>query len=337
MELNLSNKEIESITWYKGEGYDFINKLLRKMGGSLDKELIKKIIEENDVSEIVNACYHIQNIDNALKRSPYYKGKLYRGMSNIDYNQTFINHSYSSTSSDIRVSQEFSGKKCCLLAFNVTEHDKIHYIDMNIFYKKYLNKQDDEYEILLERDIAFHNVHLIGILETQTFKNYEETNIYSCVIQKLPKLNIETLIQQNHLENDLRNSLNLKSIQEETEISKKKLKNELEELKYELKQQETQLEEIINNTNNNKIVIELYKKFKNLEDASGFADENEKQIIDDKLTDILYNIFEKIIKDINDKRRKIKKIKEEIYNEKLPSIKIVKIDTIIKNLLKNIK
>ena len=329
MELNLSNEEINSIQWYKGEGYDFINKTLRKMSGSLDTKLINKIIEENDVSEIVNACYHIQNIDNALKRSPYYKGKLYRGMSNIDYNQTFINHSYSSTSSDIRISQEFSGDKCCLLAFNITENDKIHYIDMNIFYKKYLNKKDDEYEIILERDIAFHNVHLIGILETQTFKNYEETNIYSCVVQKLPKLNIETLIQQNNLEKNLKNLLHLKSTQEETELSKKKLKNELEELHYELKKHEIQLEEIINKTKNNKTVIELYKKFQNLED------ETEKQIIDDKLTDILYNIFEEIIKDINNERRKIKKIKEEIYNEKL-SVKIIKIDNVIKNLLKNI-
>ena len=333
MELNLSNEEIDSITWYKGEGYDFINKTLRKMGGSLDSKLIKKIIE-NNISEIANACYHIQNIDNILKRSPYYKGKLYRGMSNIDYDKTFINNSYSSASTDIRVSQEFSGEKCCLLAFNITENDKIHYINMNIFYKKYLNKQDDECEILLERDIAFHNIHLIGILETRTLKSYEETNIYSCVIQKLPKLNIESLIQQNNLESYLKNSLNLKLTHEETEISKKKLKYELEELKYELKQNEEQLEEMINKTKNNKNIIELYKKFQNLEDAS--ADESEKQIIDDNLRDILYNIFEQIIKNINDKRRKIKKIKEEIYNEKLPSVKIIKIDNIIKNLLKNI-
>jgi hypothetical protein len=329
MELNLSNEEINSITWYKGEGYDFINKMLRKMGGSLDMNLIKKIIEENNVSEIVNACYHIRNIDNILKRSPYYKGKLYRGMLNIDYNQTFINHSYSSTSSDIRVAQEFSGDKCCLLAFNVTENDKIHYIDMNIFYKKYLNKNDEEYEILLERDIAFHNIHLIGILETRTVKNYEETNVYSCVVQKMPKLNIETLIQQNNLENNLKNLLHLKSSQD-GDIYKKKLKNEIEELKYELKQNETQLEKIIIETKNNKIIIDFYQKFQNLKD------EFEKQIIDEKLTNILYDTFEQIIKDINDKRRKIKKLKEELYNEKLPSVKIIKIDNIIKNLLKNI-
>jgi hypothetical protein len=145
----------------------------------------------------------------------------------------------------------------------------------------------------------------------------------------MPKLNIETLIQQNNLENNLKNLLHLKSSQD-GDIYKKKLKNEIEELKYELKQNETQLEKIIIETKNNKIIIDFYQKFQNLKD------EFEKQIIDEKLTNILYDTFEQIIKDINDKRRKIKKLKEELYNEKLPSVKIIKIDNIIKNLLKNI-
>ena len=211
---NLTKEEIESIQWYKGEGYDSINKSLRRLSGSVDSNILEKLIEDVDIEDF----NHIKNIDNVLKRSPYYKGKLYRGLNYVDYNETFINYSYSSSTYDIRVAQEFSGDKCCLLSFNLTEKDKIHYIDMNQFYKKYFNKEDDEMEILLDRDLIFQNVRLIGLLEYQTEKEYSEKNIYSCIVQNMQKLNIDSLIQKKQLEKEIVKTL---------KVTKKKKKEEV--------------------------------------------------------------------------------------------------------------
>ena len=200
---NLTKEEIESIQWYKGEGYDIINKSLRRLSGSVDTKLLEKLIEEVEIEDF----NHIKNIDNVLKRSPYYKGKLYRGLNDVKYNETFINYSYCSSTYDIRVAEEFSGNDCCLLSFNLTKNDKIHYIDMNQFYKKYFNKEDDEKEILLDRDLIFQNIRLIGLLETQTAKEYSEKKIYSCIVQNMQKLNIESLIKQKELETEILNTL----------------------------------------------------------------------------------------------------------------------------------
>ena len=159
----MDDDEIKSLSFYQGNGYLKINKFFR------DFQDLDKIIK------------HTKRIDNVLTTK--HVGKtVYRGISNLSallditseagFDHTFIDHGYSSTSTDFCKAVRFTENSCCVLSFSIPEGIKgFHFSEdeNNDFMKM---KED---EILLERNLQYflsEPVLINGI------------KVYPCIVKK---------------------------------------------------------------------------------------------------------------------------------------------------------
>jgi hypothetical protein len=169
----MNTDEIESLSFYQGDGYQNINKLLR--------------IPDKDT--LFN---HIKKIDKTLTNK--HEGEtVYRGIPNLStllkstteagFNHTFIDHGYSSTTTNFCKSYSFlKAGTCCILAFTIpkgvkgfsfNEKDKTDFKNMN------------EDEILLERNLQYFLTEPVVI---------NKLTVYPCIVKKyIPNVSEEDI------------------------------------------------------------------------------------------------------------------------------------------------
>lgn len=174
----MNETEIKSLTFYQGDGHKKINKLLRDFG---DRDTLLD---------------HIKKIDKTL--SDKYEGEtVYRGIPNLTgllnktteagFDHTFIDHGYSSTTTNFCKSYYFLNEDlCCILAFSIPKGVKG--FSFNEKEKTdFRNMKEDE--ILLERNLQYFLTEPIVI---------NKLTVYPCIVKKyIPNVS----------EKDMRNAL----------------------------------------------------------------------------------------------------------------------------------
>lgn len=152
----------KSLTYYQSYGYKSINRFLR------------------DFTDYEKILDHMKHIDHSLTDS--YEGiTVYRGISNMEdllqatneagFDHTFIDHGYSSTSTNFCTSASFIMNKCCVLSF---------VIPTGIRGFSFREKETDfnkmkEDEIVLERDLQY-------FFTEPTMLN--GIKVYPCIVKK---------------------------------------------------------------------------------------------------------------------------------------------------------
>jgi hypothetical protein len=147
-----TDKEINALKLYSDELYDNLNLYL--MGVDLKQYL--KYTDPDELRDYVNT------IDNVfykarMQGSVGYSGTLYRGKKR-DFpsgEHTFHMKAYSSTSIDVNSALEFTNNRCCLYVMDVDSD--VAYIDL--YTNNFSLKDEDEKEILLERNLFYHIYH----------------------------------------------------------------------------------------------------------------------------------------------------------------------------------
>ena len=200
-----SKDVIKSLEKYKGIYYDQINTFLRD-------SVIPSVISDNFLKQSKNhiVIKDIINIDSVMSTDGYDSLKtilLYRGVSAhhlqmIKEQGVIVNISYTSCSKDIDVSVGFSGNNgCCLLVFTMPEN--INFVDYENRKFGFTEEDDDEKEVLFQRNTMFDNFKHIGV--HKGIKNKPNVNIYSCRLSifELPELKkqdvkVDEIFKQSH-------------------------------------------------------------------------------------------------------------------------------------------
>jgi len=226
----MSKEQLESLKYYKEDGYREINDFLRDIRNT---DTMLKSLPDGKYKKYEKIKKHISNIDSLFKNENYkYNDKkiLYRGFSPYYGKETKTDeYGYGSTTKNIDVALSFTSQNCCILEFYLPENVKgIDMSKTNISNDSY--EEDYEEEVLLERNIQFTNIKKIGI-KSSGAKNVE---IYAATVQKIVQLS----------NNDLYNYKML--IKEEKErLEKERLEKErLEKERFE-KEKQKKLKQLI--------------------------------------------------------------------------------------------
>lgn len=219
----MSKEQLESLKYYKEDGYREINEFLRDIRNT---DSMLKSLPDKKYKNYEKIKKHILNIDNLFKITKYqYNDKqiLYRGFSPYYGKETKTDeYGYVSTTKNIDVALSFASQNCCILEFYLPENVKG--IDMSKANKSkdsYLEEEDYEEEVLLERNIQFTNIRKIGIKSSGT-KNVE---IYAATVQKIVPLSKNDLYNYKKLIDEEQKKLK-QSFEEEKQ---KRLKQLIEE------------------------------------------------------------------------------------------------------------
>ena len=180
----MNEEEIKSLTFYQGNGYMKINKFLR---------------DYQDKDKIVD---HIKRIDHSLSNK--HEGKtVYRGVPNLvlllnktleaGFDHTFIDHGYSSTTTNLCKTYNFlNNDTCCVLSFSIpkgvkgfsfTEDEKTDFMEM---------KED---EILLERNLQYFLTEPVLL---------NGMKVYPCIVKKyIPNVTDKDMENAIRVKNEL--------------------------------------------------------------------------------------------------------------------------------------
>ena len=209
---------LESLKYYKEDGYEPINNLLRKVKNS---NSILNRLKDTEYSEEEK---HIKNIDKIFEEKEYsyseYDKPLYRGFSpyfDIEKINNSDEYGYVSSSKDINVAEKFSDRNCCILKFYLPKTIKsIEILKTGIMDELSTDLsteiRDTEGEVLLERNIQFTNIKKIG-----THSGFKDVDLYAATVQKLSQLTAEDVLKYEKMKKQEEEKQKAQNFQKELE------------------------------------------------------------------------------------------------------------------------
>lgn len=158
----IDREDKKSLTYYQHDGARIINKFLR------------------DFTDYEKILDHMKRIDHSLTNS--YEGiMVYRGIPNMErlltatneagFDHTFIDHGYSSTSTNLCTASRFTHTTCCVLSFVIPRG--IRGFSFREKENDFNNMREDE--IVLERDLQY-------FFTEPTMLN--GIKVYPCIVKK---------------------------------------------------------------------------------------------------------------------------------------------------------
>lgn len=192
----LNKEERKVLSFYKGSGFEIVNKLLLEnylISNFETHEILEKILNHNKLLDIKTILeYYYTDINKKIKLFDEIIGKyelkdeitVFRGMSdctvfkNMKIGNTFKFKNFVSTSLDLKVALQFS--RDCILELKLPPGTNVSYLNWDVDHMENLLNQDirgSEFEILLGRNYIFKLTKISSIknkYRKMTWKNIKD-------------------------------------------------------------------------------------------------------------------------------------------------------------------
>ena len=207
--INAAGSTEKSVAYYKGDGFGFINGLLR-YNYIRDSEMTRSNFKEFPLLKIIN------NIDSDMRFNN--TGQLYRGVARktINSSGSYVERGYSSSSPDADTAQKFASEDCCMLLFTIPSNIRSIIIDKDV----------TEPEVVVDRNMEFYNINFAKFYIN---KKGLTTKLFTCAIRtwKMPSVE-EQLRSEREREAFIKSQGGLTKAEQE-EYRKQQLKKMMED------------------------------------------------------------------------------------------------------------